>query len=363
MTSFEFIVDQDLRMSLESDWKELKLAFQNSAWKSVHVLAGSIIEAILVDHLLSINYSAKDPLKMTLDEAIVAGRTVGILSEKVVDLSTVVKRYRNLIHPGRALRLSEKIDSNGATICESLVQMIAGELAHSRQQTYGYTAEQIASKLERDPSAIPILSHLLKGTKEREIERLLLEVLPDRYFSIEEELWEGSRHNSIEKCFHIAFEMLSEAKKVKVAKQIIKVLHEEDGQRVLTYEKVFFRASHLAYLNDEDRDAVKQHLAAQLKDNPSDDLLQAAFGIGKFLVESEVWNFVDAAMRPFLNSKKTYMHEKCEKFISDLYKQLPSGPDQLVNTRLQQWAQTMKERDRLDDALRVEALIIDDVPF
>lgn len=57
------------------------------------------------------------------------------------------------------------------------------------------------------------------------------------------------------------------------------------------------------------------------------------------------------------------MHEKCEKFINDLYKQLPLGPDQLVNTRLQQGAQTMKERDRFDDASRIEALMIDDVPF
>jgi len=184
---FEYIVDVGLRRSLESDWRELQVALQNSAWKSVHVLAGSIVESILVDHLLSIGFPQKDPLRMTLDEAITACKGSGVLSDKTAELSIVIRRYRNLIHPGRLLRLSESADVNSATVCEALVRMINGEVASSKRQTYGYTAEQIASKIERDSSSVAILTHLLKKTNERELERLLLEVLPERYLALEAE--------------------------------------------------------------------------------------------------------------------------------------------------------------------------------
>ena len=107
MPMFDFIVDRDMRTSLDSDWRELEAAFQNSAWKAVHVLAGSIVEAMLVDHLLSIGFQKKDPLKMSLDEAIGACKAEGILTDKSAELSTVIRRFRNLIHPGRAIRLAE----------------------------------------------------------------------------------------------------------------------------------------------------------------------------------------------------------------------------------------------------------------
>jgi len=77
MPDFDFVVDKELRKSLDSDWKELDVAYGASAWKAVHVLAGSVVEATLVDHLLSIGYSAKDPLRMTLEDAISACRGAG----------------------------------------------------------------------------------------------------------------------------------------------------------------------------------------------------------------------------------------------------------------------------------------------
>ena len=164
MALFEFIADKELRVSLDSDLAELQHALEVGSWKSVHVLSGSIIETVLIDHLLSVHYCGKDPLKMTLDEAIAAGKASSILSEKVVELSTIIKRYRNLIHPGRLLRLSEKIDRNSAQVCHALVQMVSGEIAASKQLSYGYTAEQVASKVERDASALSIVNPLLSKT-------------------------------------------------------------------------------------------------------------------------------------------------------------------------------------------------------
>ena len=365
MSIFDFVVDKDLRASLQSDWKELQVAYEHSAWKAVHVLAGSIVEAILVDHLLSIRYKQKNPLKMSLDDAITASKAEGILSDKTAELSTVIRRFRNLIHPGRALRLSEVTDVHGATVSQSLVQMISAEIAKAKKETYGYTAEQISSKVERDGSAVAILPHLLKKTNAGEIKRLLLEVLPERYYWHELEDESDACVATIEKLFHAAFDVAEPDTKKAVARRFVKVLHEDDEQTVCTYERVFFRAGHLAFLDPDDTRVIREHLVAQLKTSPSVGLFEAALGVGKYLDLSEIGSFVDVAVQVIIDSKKFPMHSVCERFITDLFHTLPVGPNQRVNLRLEQWARFLKQRNRDEDAQRVEGIILisDDEPF
>jgi hypothetical protein len=361
MAAFDFVVDKDLRISLDSDWSELLAAFENSAWKAVHVLAGSIIEAILIDHLLSINYADKDPLKMTLDEVIAACKNRGILSDTTAELSTVIRRYRNLIHPGRSVRLSEIPDSHGANVCKSLVLIISREIAKAKRQSYGYTAEQIAFKLERDTSALAILSHLLKKTNERELGRLLLEVLPERYIELTKEPF--SDCNWIEKCFQTPFDASSAATKERVAKQFIKVLHEGDGSVVRMYEEVFFRVAQLDYMTPDEIRAVIQHIAAQLRQDPSNSLFAACMGIGKYLQEDDIQAYVDTAIRLIADGKRVHSHNVCQQFLVDLYMKLPSGPDEKLKNRVVDWVKFLKDHNRSEDAERVDSLSSDWVPF
>jgi len=69
MDKFNFIRGDEFRASLESDYEELSKAIENHLWKSAHVIAGSIIEAVLVDTLIEADYEARtknNPLKMDL---------------------------------------------------------------------------------------------------------------------------------------------------------------------------------------------------------------------------------------------------------------------------------------------------------
>lgn len=364
MPEFDFIVDKDLRTSLDSDWRELQDSFDHSAWKAVHVLAGSIVEAILVDHLLSVGYDKKDPLKMVLEEAIAVCRAEGILTEKAVELSTVIRRFRNLIHPGRAVRLQEVPDVNGATVARSLVLIILTEITNAKRQTYGYTAEQIVSKVERDSSAVAILPHLLQKTNAREIGRLLLEILPNRYRALEADSWlePDSDLSRIEKTFHAAFEAAEPATRKLVAQRFVTILHEADGVVVNTHERVFFRSAQLAYLDLNDIRTITQHLVSELRNSPSKKLFEAATGIGKYLVENEVADFVDATVNVILGTKKESLRGTCESFLSDLYFTLPPGVEAVVTTRLATWADSLDARGRGDDATLVRSLVID-LPF
>lgn len=151
---FDFIQDDGLRASVEADYRELGQCMQCGAWKAAHVLAGSVVEAILIDHLLSMEnraYSSSDVLNMDLGKAVSACLTEGILTQRVSDLSTVIRSYRNLIHPGRTVRLSESVSESSAKVAQALVDMIVQEVSVRARQQYGYSAEQLVTKLESDP--------------------------------------------------------------------------------------------------------------------------------------------------------------------------------------------------------------------
>jgi len=126
-TAFDFITVREFRESLERDYAEMRACFAAQAWKSVQVVAGSIIESLLVDYLSSttaVGRPQKDPLRLDLAEAITLCRTEKAISDRTADLCSVIRSYRNLIHPGRAIRLAEPQPSEkSAQIAVSVVDL------------------------------------------------------------------------------------------------------------------------------------------------------------------------------------------------------------------------------------------------
>jgi hypothetical protein len=182
MPIFNFITSDQFRESLENDYKELRNSLEARSWKSVQILSGSIVEALLIDYITASNMkipSGKDVLKITLAEAITICKSENIISERTADLCSVIRSYRNLIHPARQIRLGEISPSQqSANIASSLVDLIIEEIIKARKKSYGFTAEQIVAKLENDHNSIALLPHLLKEVHEAEIERLLWTIIP-----------------------------------------------------------------------------------------------------------------------------------------------------------------------------------------
>jgi len=58
MTSLDYMTDETFRTGLLSDLKELDAALENGNIKSAHVLAGSVVEAVVIEHLISSNCRA-----------------------------------------------------------------------------------------------------------------------------------------------------------------------------------------------------------------------------------------------------------------------------------------------------------------
>jgi hypothetical protein len=377
MVAFDFITQKDLRASLEADFKEMTSCLETGCWKAVHVLAGSMIEALLVDYLLASNMpnGAQDPLAMALADLISVCRKQKIISQKAADLCNVVKHYRNLIHPGRSVRLNEKIDEPGAKIALSLVEIIVTEISKARSESYGYTAEQIVAKIKRDPSVIAILKHILKGTNELELERLLQEVLPQAYLdhalSVHDVPFEPEDRilPALEICFRQALSLVSNEVEKTVIKKFISILKEGDGFTVNMYGAAFFKAIDLQHLSDEERTVVKEHLFSRLKEEVSSPHLQMLEGIGMFIREEGIEEFVDPLIRAVIWGAPDSLRNEAESRIENEYSLTNEIVSNRLIHRLNNWITHFEHRAQTAFATKIRDLRSkielkgDDIPF
>ncbi|SRR5216684_657410 len=371
MIEFDFITDDRFRDSLLADYAEFQASLSSDAWKAALVLLGSIVEALLVDYLASTDYQKRvgtDPLKMQLGELIVACQKENILSDKTAALSTVIQKYRNLIHPGRAVRLGERATKSAAIVSGELLQMIVDEISAKKRAQYGYTAEQIVKKLERDESAMSIHKHLLKDVPEFEIERLLLRVIPKRYFELDTAVMgefepepdtEGQAR--LATCFRSAFRIASEEIKKKVTTNFLSILRNEEQYKVLTYETAFFRAADLKYLSSAQAKLVKDHLLSRIKTDISTELVEAFDGLPEFLEKEDIADLVDALLKASLKSSNP-LRTSARKYLGELWLGLPGGKDgldQFVFSRLQDWIVHFEKHQNVDSAQIVREIKVE----
>jgi hypothetical protein len=392
MASFDFISGDDFRSLLERDYEELSSCVEAKAWKAACVLAGSIVEAVLIDYLIALSYTEQDPLKMDLHHVISACEQESILRAKTVQLSHAIQSYRNLIHPGRSVRLSEEVGDNEALIALKLVEIIIAEVSAHKQRTYGYTAEQIISKLERDPSAVSIMHHLLDSMKPHEIERLLLKVIPEKHyectsrlqvireevdidpFSAETITTLETFRSSLAECYRLAFDTFaSNELKVKAVKQFVRVLKEEDVDRVFAYETALFRAGDLVCLSDKDHGdvrLVKEHLLSRLeseKTNIDIPVLNALSGFGRFIVAPEVTRFVDPIVRGMVLAPDAAQKRVAKKRLEEEYWKTETAVRTKLYNRLSEWVTHFENKGSQERANAVQELMNDlveeEIPF
>jgi hypothetical protein len=139
----EFIKDPDLRNSLRQDLDAIRAALADGEWKGTTVLGGSLCEALLLwklqetDANLISDASAslvksgvfKRPLPQNLEEwglqqyVEVCGH-LKLFSPETLAQVRLAKDFRNLIHPGRAIRLGQKCDSATAHAAVAAVEFI-----------------------------------------------------------------------------------------------------------------------------------------------------------------------------------------------------------------------------------------------
>jgi hypothetical protein len=146
VVQLQFISDGELQHELRHDISRASNALTAGDWKSATVLGGAVVEALLRWALdqqpqaaasaaaaLAANntFPQKPPTDLndwTLHHyAEVAGH-LKMVSKETLAQVRLAKSFRNLIHPGRAVRLSRKCDRGTALAALAAVEMVVGDL-------------------------------------------------------------------------------------------------------------------------------------------------------------------------------------------------------------------------------------------
>jgi hypothetical protein len=290
MAAFDFIVASDLRASLETDAEELVRCMRVGAWKSAHILAASLIQATLVDFLVSAGVAAEDDLcRLSLIRLLDLCRTQQVLSPRTVELAGFLRLPSDFLSPNSRLRVEAVTDETGARIAQTLLEIVINEVSSHRRETSRFSADQVVTKIQSDSSAVAIFEHLLRKLCRAELDRLLIESLPKAYF---ETVKSGDPQSAgalerIELCFRLAFDSAPAELKRKVAAKFLSILENESEYVIQSYQCSFFRASDLQFLDEEGRAIVKAHFLANLAKQVSLPLLNAAAGMAEFLETEE----------------------------------------------------------------------------
>ncbi len=132
-----FIPDQDLRNSIRLDVSSANNSLHNGEWKAATVLAGAALEALLLwaiqkdtKALAAVqNKPSGAPERWGLDEYIGVAEQLKLVKKTTVDQAKLAQGFRNLIHPGRALRRAEVCDRGTALSALAAVELVVRDLS------------------------------------------------------------------------------------------------------------------------------------------------------------------------------------------------------------------------------------------
>lgn len=137
----QFIEDTDLRHNLRNDLSAINRALVNNEWKAATVLAGSVLEALLLwkldqdrpkaratDH--AVNKNLKSLEEWHLPDYIEVAAELTLIRERTTTQARLAKDFRNLIHPGRSVRLRENCNRGTALGAVAAVELAIEDLSH-----------------------------------------------------------------------------------------------------------------------------------------------------------------------------------------------------------------------------------------
>jgi len=141
-----FIKDPPIRDGILMDLEASRSALANAAWKAATVLAGSIVEALLLwalkqqaDDAIAKACGAlmggklqerppADLLEWVLHQYVTVAAQMKLIEQDTAKQADLAKDFRNLIHPGRAIRRQKACDRGTALGASAAVELVLRDL-------------------------------------------------------------------------------------------------------------------------------------------------------------------------------------------------------------------------------------------
>jgi hypothetical protein len=388
--TFEFVEDDQLRISLEADQRELFGCVERSAIKAAHVLAGSIVEALLLDALLALDQDLTRRaalLRMEFGEIIRLAQECAIISSRTADLCSVVKSYRNLVHPSRAVRMGDSIDGSSARIAQDLVSVIAAEVSAKRRAVSGPSAAQVVRKLKSDPHALAIARNLVSALGTRQTRKFILEEAPGAYLEIKREaqglyspdgmapvqdlrdpngLQRQARRLAV--AWKQAFDASHAGLKEEWTKGFVDQVKRGELFEIETLGDGLFESRYLAHVSEADRDLLIAHVISRLAQDLSFHSFAMASGIGPYLKPESAREWIDALVRPSSVSVKGLYSEEITSLVVTEHTSVSPEVKEAIESRMELWKAYHERRNSKNGAWisNIHRLLTEsdaDIPF
>jgi hypothetical protein len=112
-------------------------ALHNSEWKASTVLAGAVVEALLLwaiqrepNGFVAIELAPKKPIeRWDLAELITVAHELNLIDAATRKQADLARDFRNLIHPGRAQRTGPACDRGTALTALAAVELVVRDLS------------------------------------------------------------------------------------------------------------------------------------------------------------------------------------------------------------------------------------------
>lgn len=177
---FEYVSDGSFQDILRRDFLELKKCQESKSSKSILVLSGSILEALLADYFcenLPAGQTQATILNSTLATLLDLAENAGIINKSDKNLATVLKDYRNLIHPGREVRKKEAFDNSTAELAISVLELLLKKIETKYKEKFALTADDILFNLDEDWNYRSIYSMVITKISSLEKKKLFDEFI------------------------------------------------------------------------------------------------------------------------------------------------------------------------------------------
>lgn len=142
-----FIKDPAIRDGLLIDLEAIRSALIHEEWKAATVLAGSLVEALLlwavqqkpdadirtacaaaVNARTLREQPPSDPLHWGLHQFVEAAEELALIETDTAKQTRLAKDFRNLIHPGRSIRKQQACDRGTALATTAAVELVSRDL-------------------------------------------------------------------------------------------------------------------------------------------------------------------------------------------------------------------------------------------
>ena len=128
-TNLGYVSDATFRQQLLFDIAVASSALDNREWKASIVIAGSVVEALLIVALTDAGLAEGKLHSMSLEDLIANATRLMLIDKSLADQLNAVRNYRNLIHPGRAIREGESCTYGKAHVMIGVLHIIDEQLS------------------------------------------------------------------------------------------------------------------------------------------------------------------------------------------------------------------------------------------